>query len=289
MPRRLRKSLQNYLFKIRNPNPTLQFPSNYNSSPKKKWILLSCKHAKTSSFALDHNQTQQVGDTKDETATLADIDRFLFENFQSLYITNDSDDDDDDSDDDDGDTVRQHPKEKDKEVDEHQQVGSSRRFNVLRRRETLQPLQSFAETGSSSLTTTISEETGSNSTLDNTVNVSTACSNNVDVTVFPCDCIALLQYSPEPHDDFRRSMEDMVGARMQQGGKKLDWDFMQQLLFCYVNLNEKKSHKFILSAFVDLVVSLRQHSDKVPARNKNSKVARDQRRKKLRRNITLKF
>lgn len=48
---------------------------------------------------------------------------------------------------------------------------------------------------------------------------------------------------------------EMVETRLENC-EKVDWGFLQELLFCYLNLNEKKSHGFILSAFVDLVNTL---------------------------------
>jgi hypothetical protein len=39
-----------------------------------------------------------------------------------------------------------------------------------------------------------------------------------------------------------------------------------RLLFSYINLNEKKSYKFLLSAFVDLVAVMRRRPKTAPAR-----------------------
>ncbi|GFP88880.1 transcription repressor ofp14 [Phtheirospermum japonicum] len=80
----------------------------------------------------------------------------------------------------------------------------------------------------------------------------------------PDDFIALLTYSPSPYDDFRRSMQEMVDARVEHNGK-VDWEFLEELLFCYLDLNNKKSYRYILRAFVDLIVLLRENSGTVPA------------------------
>ncbi|GER44163.1 ovate family protein [Striga asiatica] len=74
----------------------------------------------------------------------------------------------------------------------------------------------------------------------------------------PEDFIALLTYSPSPYDDFRRSMEEMVDARVGDGGR-VDWEFLEELLFCYLDLNNRKSYRHILRAFVDLIVVLREN------------------------------
>lgn len=86
MPKKLQKSLQDYLSKIKKPTPQLQFPNPQTFSSSKSWILSGCKHPKTLSFAIDRKQVHGVGNNEDAAATLADIDRFLFENFRSLYL-----------------------------------------------------------------------------------------------------------------------------------------------------------------------------------------------------------
>ncbi|CAI9118455.1 OLC1v1020029C1 [Oldenlandia corymbosa var. corymbosa] len=63
--------------------------------------------------------------------------------------------------------------------------------------------------------------------------------------------VAIQTYSPDPFADFRKSMQEMVEAH-----GKADWEFMHELLSCYLNLNPKHTHKFIIGAFTDLIVSL---------------------------------
>lgn len=55
--------------------------------------------------------------------------------------------------------------------------------------------------------------------------------------------------------DFRRSMQEMVEAR-DLVDVKANWKYLHELLSCYLDLNPKRSHKFIVGAFADLLVSL---------------------------------
>ncbi|KAL7114165.1 hypothetical protein ACP275_04G103100 [Erythranthe tilingii] len=81
------------------------------------------------------------------------------------------------------------------------------------------------------------------------------------------DLIAILTYSPNPYDDFRRSMQEMVEARLEHGGE-VDWEFMDELLFRYLEMNNEKFCRHILRAFVDLAVVLRENSAMIPARRR---------------------
>jgi len=58
--------------------------------------------------------------------------------------------------------------------------------------------------------------------------------------------------SSNPYEDFKRSMEDMVVAH----GLMKDWDGLEELLSCYLKINGKNNHGYILGAFIDLLVSL---------------------------------
>ncbi|CAA3002309.1 Hypothetical predicted protein [Olea europaea subsp. europaea] len=57
--------------------------------------------------------------------------------------------------------------------------------------------------------------------------------------------------SRDPCVDFRLSMEEMVEAY----GLK-NWECLEELLTCYLRLNSKKNHGYIVGAFVDLLVHL---------------------------------
>ncbi|XP_058004032.1 transcription repressor OFP14-like [Hevea brasiliensis] len=276
MPTKLQKSLLAYLSKIKNPTP----PNSLSSS--KNWVLSGCKNPKTPSFATDRSLNE--GHEMDGAATLSDIDRFLFENFKSLYIRNED--------------HRQKKKGEEEEEEEkggggdgdydnrvrgphgvlyHDHYDSPRFFEITP--DLCWWHRFFVTAGSSSLlieearlSLTVTSEEGessSSSTSNTIIDSARSCSNNTDIkninVALPDDCITVIKYSRSPNEDFQQSMQEMVEARLQRKGK-VDWDLMQELLFCYLDLNEKKSHKFILSALVDLVVGLRQSSGEVPAK-----------------------
>lgn len=294
MPKHLPKSLRDYLSKIKkHTQHNIQHSSSF--PPSKEWILSGCKHPKTLSFAVARDQNNNIGNdnksNNDAAATLSDIDRFLFENFRSLYLKDDNEDINNnnnkktglaDQDDHQANLFSPSPRGvlfgSPRFVEPPPDLCGSHRFFVSPGLS-----GSLIEEARNSLTAT-SEDVGSTSTSTTTLNDHTSTiSNDSNDVKLPEECIAVLKYSPSPYDDFRRSMQEMVEARMQHNAK-VDWDFMEELLFCYLNLNEKKSYKFILSAFVDLIVVLRENSNKVPARSRNFRVARERRRRM--RNVT---
>ncbi|KAK6148868.1 hypothetical protein DH2020_016393 [Rehmannia glutinosa] len=211
--------------------------------------MRSCRRTKTSSFAAEAKENQGGADA----VTLSDIDQFLFENFRSLYQT------------------------------EYEEQISTKRNDVVKTAAFLfesprllgspppenlcSSARFFVASGSSS--SLIVDEASSSSTTsaanDNTSS-SSASEETSDsaAAAAPDDFIALLTYSPSPYDDFRRSMQEMVDARMEHNGR-VDWEFLEELLFCYLDLNNKKSYRFILRAFVDLIVVLRENSGRIPA------------------------
>ncbi|EHA8592046.1 putative Transcription repressor OFP13 [Cocos nucifera] len=63
--------------------------------------------------------------------------------------------------------------------------------------------------------------------------------------------IVLAMESEDPYHDFRVSMEEMVVAH----GLK-DWDCLKELLLWYLRVNVRKTHGFIVGAFVDLLLGL---------------------------------
>ena len=67
--------------------------------------------------------------------------------------------------------------------------------------------------------------------------------------------VAVKKYSPDPYKDFRFSMQEMIEAKNLTDVKK-DWELLHELLLCYLTLNPKNTHKFIISAFTDIVVCL---------------------------------
>ncbi|KAK6937550.1 Ovate protein family, C-terminal [Dillenia turbinata] len=67
--------------------------------------------------------------------------------------------------------------------------------------------------------------------------------------------VAIQTYSPDPFMDFRKSMQEMVEAR-DLIDVRANWDYLHDLLLCYLSLNPKSTHKFIVGAFADLIVTL---------------------------------
>ncbi|XP_055811831.1 transcription repressor OFP16-like [Solanum dulcamara] len=67
--------------------------------------------------------------------------------------------------------------------------------------------------------------------------------------------IAIPTDSPDPYLDFRRSMQEMVEARGLSDIKG-NWESLHELLMCYLTLNPKSTHKYIVGAFSDLIVCL---------------------------------
>ncbi|KAG8370211.1 hypothetical protein BUALT_Bualt14G0093500 [Buddleja alternifolia] len=68
--------------------------------------------------------------------------------------------------------------------------------------------------------------------------------------------VAVQTYSPDPYVDFRQSMQEMIEAREMKGVKDDDWEFLHELLLCYLTLNPKHTHKYILGAFADVIVTV---------------------------------
>ncbi|XP_057773004.1 transcription repressor OFP14 [Salvia miltiorrhiza] len=228
MPKQIPKSLQDCLSKLKIPNK--QFP------------LSGCKHVKTTSFAAAAAGKEKEVDG--DGVTLTDIDKFLFENFRSLYR------------------------------EEYEEGISRKSAFLLESPRLLEPpppenlcrsARFFVESGSTS--SRITDEPFSSVSSASATNESSSTSEEAeaaDGALAPEDFIALLTYSPSPYEDFRRSMQEMVEVRMEHN-RRVDWKFLEELLFCYLDLNNKKSYRYILRAFVDVIVFLRENSGKSPA------------------------
>lgn len=224
----IHKSLQLYLSKLKKV-PTLHLanppkPSNAATSR----LLSACKDPKTPSFAVDRDRpTDGSSSAPDPAATLADIDRFLYENFRSLYSRNK-----------DGDEFSSDSPNYDADPPASM-IRSSERFFV------------------------VSPGT-SNSVLDEARPSAAASSSTSSYRwsdagpAIRRDGVAVMTFSKDPCDDFRRSMQDMVEAHHVDPRQALDWDFMEELLFSYLELNDRSVHKYILRAFTDLTVSYRR-------------------------------
>ncbi|KAL0723921.1 hypothetical protein Bca4012_038520 [Brassica carinata] len=61
--------------------------------------------------------------------------------------------------------------------------------------------------------------------------------------------------SPDPYNDFRRSMQEMLDA-VTDAGDARRYEFLHELLVSYLSLNAEDTHKFIIRAFADVLVSL---------------------------------
>ncbi|KAI3832581.1 hypothetical protein MKW98_002127 [Papaver atlanticum] len=79
------------------------------------------------------------------------------------------------------------------------------------------------------------------------------------------ESVVMAMDSEDPYVDFRTSMEEMVEAH----GLK-DWDCLEELLSWYLKVNGKKNHGYIVSAFVDLLVSIAAKSSNDQSKNKSS-------------------
>ncbi|OEL23752.1 hypothetical protein BAE44_0015229 [Dichanthelium oligosanthes] len=65
------------------------------------------------------------------------------------------------------------------------------------------------------------------------------------------DSVAVAFDSADPYGDFRASMEEMVSAHGAG-----DWEWLERLLAWYLGANGRDTHPAIVTAFVDLVVSM---------------------------------
>lgn len=87
--------------------------------------------------------------------------------------------------------------------------------------------------------------------------------------------VAVVTFSVAPYEDFRRSMREMVDARQRgvlAAGASVDWDLMEELLFCYLQLNDRAVHKDILRAFTDTVAALRRRRRKPRKSSRRTRV-----------------
>ncbi|XP_073137220.1 transcription repressor OFP14-like [Henckelia pumila] len=195
MPKQLiKKSVRECLSKMKIQNKQIHFR------------FRSCRHTKTASL----DAGGEPNEAKDAAVTLSDIDKFLYENFRSLYL-----------------------EERDQAAKEAMLESPRLLLDP--------PGGFFVDEASSSSSSSTSSEIGTHGKA-------------------PEDFIVVFTHSPTPYDDFRRSMKEMVDARLEHSGKVVDWEFLEELLFCYLDLNNKKSYRHILHAFVDLIVLLRDNS-----------------------------
>ncbi|XP_061376200.1 transcription repressor OFP12 [Gastrolobium bilobum] len=79
--------------------------------------------------------------------------------------------------------------------------------------------------------------------------------NNNNNTLIPRGGVRVPKYSLDPYVDFLRSMHEMIDSRQALDVRK-DWDYLHELLLCYLALNPTHTHKYIVRAFTDIVVDL---------------------------------
>ncbi|KAG6516214.1 transcription repressor OFP13-like [Zingiber officinale] len=80
------------------------------------------------------------------------------------------------------------------------------------------------------------------------------------------DSVALSVDSEDPYRDFRQSMEEMVAAHGLGG----DWERLEELLVWYLRVNVKKTHGFIVGAFVDLLAAINASSSSISSSSSSS-------------------
>ncbi|XP_075480427.1 transcription repressor OFP14 [Primulina tabacum] len=218
MPTQIQKSFQEYLSKIKISNKQIQL----------RWK--SGRHAKTTSFA--------SGGGPNDAVAFSGIDQFLFENFSSLYQLKEHEED----------ALKGHttpfPFDSPKLIGTpppENLCGSARFFVAAGSSSSLITDEAFSSSTSAFTTGSSAPEKAEQSIAEEELEAAGG------------DFFAILTYSSSPYEDFRRSMQEMVEARLEQEGE-VDWEFMEELLFCYLDLNNKSSYRFILHAFVDLVV-----------------------------------
>ncbi|EXB63455.1 hypothetical protein L484_005418 [Morus notabilis] len=80
----------------------------------------------------------------------------------------------------------------------------------------------------------------------------------------PFDGVEVRKYSVDPYVDFRRSMQEMIDARNDDHDDKStsDLEYLHELLLCFLSLNPRDTHKFIISAFSDIIVDMLSAPDR---------------------------
>ncbi|GMH22210.1 hypothetical protein Nepgr_024053 [Nepenthes gracilis] len=257
MPSSLRKWLSEFLSKIKLQNPGLHIsPSSLSLTTRK--IISARKHP--NSISLDKDQGRRLSSghhghdddfskhdrhQNDEAATLADIDRFLFENFNSLY-GNDANSESDDG-------LKKNDDQEEQPLEAGILLDPPGFFNTPP--DLCGSHRFFVSSGSSSSLIEDAKTHGESASTSTSKTVAN------DGMVLPGqDYIVTLTAAPtNPYEDFRRSMKQVIETRVKEN-RSVDWDFIEELLLCYLRLNEKQQHKYILGAFVDLILVLRRNS-----------------------------
>uniref|UniRef100_A0A1D1XZL7 Transcription repressor n=1 Tax=Anthurium amnicola TaxID=1678845 RepID=A0A1D1XZL7_9ARAE len=227
-----------------HPNPTLATPTTTTTiTTTTSWLLSACKYPKTPSFAGERRHPRGHGGGG-HAATLSDVDRFLFENFNSLYTSRGAGGDDVDHGATAADECSSPPPPED--ADPPPGVRASHRFFVSPR------------TSNSLLEDTRPSAASTSSSSSASTSSSTATVTQPPRRPVPDGGVPVMTFSKDPYEDFRRSMQEMVESRHVDPRGPLDWDFMEELLFCFLELNHRDVHKHVLAAFIDLAAALRR-------------------------------
>uniref|UniRef100_J3L1I5 Transcription repressor n=1 Tax=Oryza brachyantha TaxID=4533 RepID=J3L1I5_ORYBR len=226
---KLRKSIQLFLSRKLKKIPPIHIPSS--TIPAKitsSRLLSTCRFPRTPS--LHGGGGGGGGNSRDQAATLSDVDRFLFDNFRSLYIH-------------DGDNNARRPS------------SPGKLTSIVDR---TQPAAAAAET-STSRSDSVADDIRESSGDENSSST------------------AIVLFSMNPYTDFRRSMQSMIELHHGEETLPLDWDFLEELLFYYLQLNDQSVHKYILKAFADLTAGA--HVSR-PARGKTQRTDKSVRSRK---------
>ncbi|CAM0881558.1 unnamed protein product [Alopecurus aequalis] len=212
---KLRKSLQRCISRKLKKIPPIHIPSSaIPANMASRRLFSTCRFPRTPSLDIDQAATADGNNSNrgnGHAATLSDVDRFLFENFRSLYIH-----------------------DRDENVCLSSLPGTSKSL-----------VQPTAET--SSLSDSVTQDAGD-------IGEKRAGDDSGNNT-------AVVLFSMDPYTDFRRSMQDMIRMHHGQESQSLDWEFLEELLFYYLQLNDRSVHKYILKAFADLTAGTHKNKD----------------------------
>jgi uncharacterized protein (TIGR01568 family) len=99
-----------------------------------------------------------------------------------------------------------------------------------------------------------------------------------DNTLVITGSVKVPKYSLDPYIDFRRSMQEMVEARNPMDVTS-EWEYLNELLLCYLTLNPKHTHKYIIRAFSDLVICILSASPSSSAANDHCREPKNRRQR----------
>lgn len=207
---------------------------HHDLSPKKATVAVSRRK----------NRAQKEGSFE---ATLSDVDKFLQENFNTLYAEPGSGRDDKGAiyDEVDDDVWSNGSFKYDDEVLPASLLPSSHRF--------------FGASPGDSSSLMAEAHLGVNDDGDLNEGDGDGDGGGGWSSDIPEESTAVIAFTKDPYKDFRKSMEDMVRAKgFHDASQPLDWDFMEDLLMCFLELNDRKVHEHIICAFCDLTVSIRR-------------------------------